>query len=281
MKIREILKLLRVINDAMVGGAVVLSQIVALRSLPDISTALLGFATGFFLSAAAMVSNDIADLEVDAVNAPHRPLVQGSVSIKEAWLVFALCSIAGITSSVLLGPLCCMLAAAALLTSVLYNFKVKAYGLVGNAFVSFNVALPFLFGEISLGTSSLELTLNKLFFVMAFFANMSREVVKDVADVEGDRRRGLKTLPIALGQERALVVALVLMLIAVAGSILPFLLGLAGVLYLALVATADAVFVSSALRVLRRPSKNEALKCKQRFLVGMLFALLAFVSSIV
>ncbi|MDD1761586.1 MAG: prenyltransferase, partial [Methanothrix sp.] len=54
------------------GICVVAGEIIGSESLPTFFVGLMGFLTGFFISGAAMISNDYFDLEVDRVNHPNR-----------------------------------------------------------------------------------------------------------------------------------------------------------------------------------------------------------------
>ena len=63
------------------------------------ATGLLGFLAGFFISGAAMISNDYFDLAVDRVNQPQRPLPSGRISVPEVMFLIALFSVAGFVAA--------------------------------------------------------------------------------------------------------------------------------------------------------------------------------------
>src|SRR5260370_19732337 len=74
-----------------------------------------------------------------------------------------------------------------------YNTRGKKTGLLGNAVVSLNVALPFFFG--GLAVNSLR-PLLFIFFLLAFLANTAREVAKGLADVSGDSSKRIMTVAV-------------------------------------------------------------------------------------
>ena len=87
------------------GICVVAGEIIASGHLPPVATGLLGFLAGFFISGAAMISNDYFDLAVDRVNQPQRPLPSGRISVPEVMFLIGLFSVAGFVAAGLLNPL--------------------------------------------------------------------------------------------------------------------------------------------------------------------------------
>jgi geranylgeranylglycerol-phosphate geranylgeranyltransferase len=111
---------------------------------------------------------------------------------------------------------------------------------------------------------------------------MGREVLKGVADVDGDTLRKVRTIAISRGTRSARVVSSVFFLSAVASSALPVISGLLGralPVYLGLIVITDAVFVWLAYRVLSSKSKAEALKLKTFALGGMMLGLISYLIS--
>ena len=199
------------------------------------------------VTAGGNVLNDLEDIEEDRVNHPDRPLVTGAISVRGARIVAVGLFVGGIELAlpvILVYPLVGVMLAAALAGMLAYEFRLKAAGLPGNAIVAALTGLVFLYGGAAAGNALVLAP----FAAMAFFATLSREVVKDMEDVEGDRSRATlpkrRGLPFAGGVARAAVaVAIVLSVVPVlwfvaAGS-------LAGIIYLGLVGAADVVFVVS------------------------------------
>ncbi|EMA31552.1 prenyltransferase [Halobiforma lacisalsi AJ5] len=155
-----------------------------------------------------------------------------------------------------------------LLSLVAYTELFKGLPGLGNALVAYLVGSTFLFGAAAVG----EIAPAVVLFLLAAIATLTREIVKDVEDLEGDREEGLNTLPIAVGEQRALWIAAVLLTIGVLASPVPYLLGYFDVVYLALVVPADAVMLAAAVRSFDDPTRGQSwLK------YGMFLAALAFV----
>ena len=80
------LKITRPVNGITMGMGLLMAYIIA-GSL-DNEFPFLGYIyliiAGFFVTSHAMVLNDIIDLEIDKINAPHRPLPSGAMSVKNA-----------------------------------------------------------------------------------------------------------------------------------------------------------------------------------------------------
>ncbi len=90
-----------------------------------------------------------------------------------------------------------------LLALLAYTEFFKGLPGVGNALVAYLVGSTFLFGGAAVGEIGPAIVLA----VLAATATLTREIIKDVEDIDGDRAEGLNTLPIAIGERRALVVA--------------------------------------------------------------------------
>lgn len=273
------LEAMRPLNSAMMGLAVVVGAFIAGggRGLEPLDLVLAAL-TGFFYTAVSMLDNDIVDLEVDRVNAPWRPLPSGRLSVGCARLCIAILTLAGLASSLAIGPLAALLALLALGLALAYNHWGKRTGLPGNAMVAFIVAFPILFGSIvSLGG------LNPAGLVYAgivFLAALGREVAKGIVDVEGDRRAGVRTVAVVRGPRAAARLAVGFYTAAVALSlVVPYATGASPLLYYAAVAPVDLVFIVESWRLLREPTRENALRHKKAVLLAMLAGLLAFFIS--
>jgi geranylgeranylglycerol-phosphate geranylgeranyltransferase len=141
-----------------------------------------------------------------------------------------------------------------LLALIAYTEFFKGLPGVGNLVVAYLGGSTFLFGGAAVG----EPLAPGVLFALAALSTASREVIKDVEDVAGDREEGLNTLPIALGDRQSLHLATAGLLLAVAASPLPYVLGTFGVAYLALVLPADALMLYAAFVAYRDPSTGQA-----------------------
>jgi geranylgeranylglycerol-phosphate geranylgeranyltransferase len=260
----------------MIGLAVIIGEVIAIGGFPGFYQALLGFFSAFLLLAGTMVLNDIHDVEVDRINTPNRPIPSGRVKISQAYALVIILSLCGIISSVFLGWETFLIALLALGLMVFYNFRGKETGLLGNMVVSFNIALPFVFGGFAV--NSLR-PLLFVFSIIAFLANMGREVAKGIMDVTGDRIKNVRTLAVLRGPRIAGIVAAGFFVIAVVMSFLTPFLQSVSVWYYPLVIIADLGFVYSSYRLVKNQASSNIHSVKTQVLLWMLFGLVGFLAG--
>lgn len=226
------------------------------------------------------VFNDIFNLEEDRINAPHRPLVRGEVSLREAQVLGVLSLATSMMLSLPLGLFPTSLVVFAVASGMAYNIWLKRTGLLGNMVVALDTALPFLFGaSIPCGFKMPWLVI--LLTLIAFLATLGREVLKGIVDMEGDRRAGVRTLALVRGSIFAARVSSFLMLTAVAMSLLavPFVPERSWLAYVTLVALTDSLFAYVAILLLLRDSRDAAIRGRTLTLSAMLLGILAFATA--
>ena len=279
MNARGLLDLMRPVNCAMIGFAVIVGAFVSRP--PSVSPYQLafGFLTGFFICAYSMAVNDIYDLEVDRVNRPDRPIPGGRVSVRDATrLSYGVLAI-GLACSILsLVPLAVVIAAAYAALSWIYNSRAKKTGLGGNLIVASSLAIPFIYGGAVSG-GSIAGSLLLMMALTAFFSGVGREVVKAMADVEGDAKRNVNSVARMRGLRYAAMVGATFFLLAVLTSWVPLLTGLANRVYTYGVIIPDAVFAYLALAILLRSGPDNAYRVKRVALAGMTVGLLVFIGG--
>ncbi len=279
MNLRAAVSILRPVNCAMIGFAVVIGYFVS--KPPAISPASigLGFVTGFAICAFSMVVNDYYDIEVDRVNQPTRPLPSGEVSKGGAVGIAAGMLAVGFAATALLLNLEAVLIVAVYsLLAWLYDFRAKKYGLAGNLVVASSLAIPFIYGGVVSGGRVLDSLL--LFMAStSFLAGVGREVVKAMADVPGDQKRGVRSYASVHGLRSAAILGAAFFLLAVVTSVLPLLLISVSVFYKAGVLLPDVAFVFLAFRIVTHADVKGALAVKRTALMGMLLGLIVFIGG--
>lgn len=279
---KSLLSMIRPANSVMVGFAVIVGIAVTSNNYHAIFTvtSLLGFLTGFFISAFSMVSNDVYDLEVDKINQPNRPLPSGIVSVKAARAFSLVLVSLGLLTSVGTGIFTLAIAFIFAVVGWIYNSRAKMLGLLGNSLVALSLAIPYIYGSVAI--SNYAINLGYLLALTSFLAGLGREVLKGVADVNGDRLRKVKTVAISHGTKAARMLAGGLFLVAVFSSALPVLFDLLGralFVYLGLIAATDAIFIFLTYRVLSFRNESDALKLKTYALGGMMLGLVSYLIS--
>jgi geranylgeranylglycerol-phosphate geranylgeranyltransferase len=169
-------------------------------------------------------------------------------------------------------PLVGVILAIAVGALLVYELRLKARGFTGNLTVALLTGLVFLYGGAAVGDALVMAP----FAAMAFLATLSREVIKDMEDVAGDV--GRRTLPMTHGIGVASNVARGSVVAAIALSFVPLVwfvspASIAGIMYLALVLAADAVFAVSIAYLPQRLHFEQTMSK-----VAMTVALLAFLA---
>jgi len=238
---------------------------------------LYGFLTGFTFCAAAMVINDYYDRKIDAINEPQRPLPSGIIKPKEALAFMVWLIVVGFVFALLVSPyglLCFVVAGVSLVITATYLTVGKRSGLPGNFLVSACVAIPFIYGSVTvIGTVGLNVL---LFASMAFLSNTGREIAKGIVDVKGDKVEGVKTLAVRFGEKVAAAVAVAFFMFAVALTPVTWFLGLVGILFVPLVLVTDIGLIGCSVFLLLNPSREKARKIKNIVLLLFLVGLLAY-----
>lgn len=276
---KGVLGLIRPVNCSMIGFAVVVGAFVSkppALSPPELA---LGFLTGFFVCAYSMAVNDVYDLEVDRINRPERPIPSGKLSAQDASRVSFMALAAGTACAVAsLDPLAVAVAAAYAFLSWVYNYRAKRSGLVGNLIVASSLAIPFIYGGVVTG-GSVGGSLLLMMALTAFFSGVGREVVKAMADVEGDAKRDVNSLARTRGLAFASWVGALFFLLAVLTSWVPLLTGLANLVYSVGVVIPDAIFLYLAVAVVAKHDPASAFRVKRIALAGMTVGLVVFIGG--
>ena len=234
----------------------------------------------FFETAAGNVINDYFDYNIDLVNKPERPIPSGRISLKNgrnyAYILFLAGTICGFLISYLTGnwiPFAIVLIADVVL--YLYAYKLKATPLIGNLAVGFMTGFGFVFGGFTINNPNIVMTSIFLGF-FAFVMTTAREIIKDIEDVEGDKKDGARTLPILIGKKTPAILATVLIIIDCALCPLLYIYHIFGVLYLVVIAIAVIIFIYSAILIMKSQEESVAHKSSKLLKIGMLIAFLSF-----
>jgi geranylgeranylglycerol-phosphate geranylgeranyltransferase len=182
-------------------------------------------------NAAANAINDYCDVEIDCVNQPERPLATGLVSPKFAlWISIILFAAGSIIAFILPAPATGIAILLAMPLMIFYSFTFKGLPLVGNIVIAFILGLTFIFAGSAFG-NIIPLIIPSL---LAFGLTLLRELIKDIADYDGDIKLSLRTYPIKIGVERAAKQSIWLAVIIGLSTLLPYLVGYYSSAYLIL-----------------------------------------------
>ena len=224
------IKLLRPLNIAVAAFAVLVSAyILGVYEQYFILTCVVIVVIAY--NGAANAFNDYYDYEIDLINRPNRPLSRGMItSVQALCLAVILFAIGSVTAFQL--PFYAKLTAVgiAMPLIIIYSMRLKGTPLLGNIAVAMILGLTFVF---------CGLAFNKLGpmimpAILAFGLTLVRELIKDIADVEGDNSAGLKTLPLVIGKNKAIIVAMIKAVLIGLVLLIPYYLNIYGNYYLIL-----------------------------------------------
>ena len=213
----------------------------------DISVIIYGMLAYIFIASAQNIINDIFDVDVDKVNRPDRPIPSGAISIREAYVLFYTFTGVGLLfsllSSVIIGssyPLA--LAIFMVIIGVLYSWKLKIMGFIGNLTVGFSFAMGYIYG-ILIATNNLylsnEMKTSLMFFIISSTLLIAREIVKGIEDVKGDELRDVKTLARTRGIKFASITAAFFYLVALIFFTWVYFVGILNVYFLPFLVVGD------------------------------------------
>ena len=246
MTLAGLITITRPVNSLVAGLAALLGYIVATGTLAPVSLILLPIV--FSITAGGNVFNDLCDLEIDRINRPQRPLPSGKVTPEAAGILAASLFAAGLVLTIPAGLPCVIIAVMNSLLLISYARTLKRTALWGNVAVAYLSASVYPFGGSLAGLAGLERTLPLA--GITFLAMLSRELLKDAEDVAGDSAAGARTMPIALGIRKTVIIAYAFAIGAIAVSLLPV-VPWWGPAYLVGIGAADVVILFGAARALR------------------------------
>lgn len=247
-RLHGLFRLLRIELSFAAGVCVVLAEVLALGQWPPLRLGLAGFLSIFTIAASVLIHNDVIDIETDRTNAPTRPLPSGMATRQEAIALSVALAFAGCASAALIGFNAFIMACSMLIPGLLYNWKLKKYGVVGNLFVGISVGMSFVFGSIAVGN---PFDRSVLFLaVMTMVVDLGEEIAADALDVEGDRQTGSRSLAVIFGPENAMRIAAAIFALVIVISSVPFITGWFGLSYLPPILAFDTVVAWSVWQLL-------------------------------
>jgi len=265
----------RPVNSLVAGLAAIVAYLIDTGTV--IPQTLLLFAIVALITAAGNVINDFFDVRIDAINRPDRPIPSGAVTRAAARSFAVTLFLAGVLVSFFTNPLCIGIAVVNSLILIAYAGKLKRTALLGNITVAYLSASIFLFGGALNGWNGLVHIIP--IAAITFFAMLSRELVKDAEDVEGDKAGEADTVPIRIGIKKTSRLALISTVLAVLASFIPYFWW--GTWYLAGILIVDIIIINAALRGLEcaTPECMKASMASSLLKAGMFTSLVVFTLS--
>ena len=222
MPLKAFIRLTRIEHSVFLALAVVIGEVVITKDLPVLPT-LLGIISVFFIGMGSFALNDFLDYRTDKKNKrKDRPLVTGKISLWAAIATAKVCFPLGVLFSLFINLSCFAIALVFSALAIFYSYSLKKVMVLGNAFIAFSMAIPFVFGSYIVSTQIDPAV--QMLASMAFLTGFGREIIKSIQDMAGDRKYGRRTVPMFLGKRVSSIFAAIFILEAVIISPLPFLM---------------------------------------------------------
>ena len=167
------------------------------------------------------VLNDVLDLESDYISHPQRPIPLNNITVIKAKKIAIILLFIIFIVSFFLNIYALMFLIFIIIPMLIgYNFFLKGVPLVGNIVVSLLLSFVFIFTEI---VFLQEIQITIIPSLLVFGLSFIREFIKDIHDYDGDKKYGVKTLPVIIGQSQSLYLSALFICIFSAFAFMPYL----------------------------------------------------------
>ncbi|WP_010867154.1 geranylgeranylglycerol-phosphate geranylgeranyltransferase [Pyrococcus abyssi] len=268
MEVKAFIEIMRPHNCILAGVVGILGSLVAYEGIPSIEKLGLVFLVVYLGCSAGNTINDYFDVEIDRVNRPNRPIPRGAIPRKVALYYALLQYMLGLALARFLGVEALLFALGAYALTFIYAWKLKPLPFIGNVAVALLTAATPIYGALGVGRVGLAGYLA----ICAFLVNVSREIMKDIEDIEGDMKMGAKTLPIIIGKRRAAMISSIFGVLTVITSFLPVKVGI-GLGYAPIILV-DAMILKASIDVVKNP--ESASKGQKTLKIATFIAVISF-----
>jgi geranylgeranylglycerol-phosphate geranylgeranyltransferase len=225
----------------------------------------------FLICGAGQAINDVYDAEIDAKVSKKKPIPSKRVSKNNAMYYSIALFIIGVLVAAGINTTAFLIALVFAFILMIYASNLYKIKYIGNVVVALGTAFTFIMGAASAG----QITLLVIVFAMvAFFANMAREVTKDLEDTKKDK--GFKkTLPMIskrLAKDFVILYYWLSIWFAIA-ALYVFQLSIG---YLIIILVTIYVFIKATMKLI----KGDYTKSQNNSKLGMMISLLAYIITI-
>jgi 4-hydroxybenzoate polyprenyltransferase len=209
-QIKAIIKLLRIDNLAII----LISQFLVYHFIPangevNNDWKIIMLITGTVLIAAAgNIINDYYDRYIDSINKPRKVLDMSILSETLVKSLYLTINFAALFLALFINVYVLVVFIAAVSGLWFYSRQLKKVLFAGNLLIALLMALTVFVPYLINPTFDLEIL--GFYVAFAFISGLSREVVKDCEDLEGDRTYGIRSIAVRFGTKPANFLVLLL-----------------------------------------------------------------------
>lgn len=271
-KIFAYIIIVRPVNFAITFASIFAAGFIADQSLVLIKQIIFASISGALIASGGNVINDYFDIEIDKINRPQRVMVKGLISKLEALIFYVVLNIGALVLSAFINLPAFLIAIAAFIFILSYSYKFKGVPLAGNFIVSLFTGLAFIYGAVAAG----NWLAGFMPAVFAFLINFIREIVKDIEDLKGDSAKEIFTFPAKFGIKKSNNLILVLTIMLIAVTFVPFIFRFYNIEYFVIVMSLVNTLLVLFIRDLYSDKRNYA-KLSSLLKTVMIFGLAAIV----
>ena len=236
---------------------------------------LLAGVTGALVAAGANAINDAFDIDIDRINRPERPLPRGTLTPGDARRMWRIVSITALGINLFLNFAALLMVVLSIALLYFYSARLKRTVLSGNLVIGLMTGMAFIYGGVAVGRIERALVPA----VFAFLVNLARELVKDIEDMDGDRREHAVTLPVKYGVTPALVLATVSLLLLIGAAIAASIFALYNPAFSYIVLVADSLMVISIILMWRDRTSTGMKKISTILKIIMIIGLISIIAG--
>ncbi|MBP7835910.1 MAG: UbiA family prenyltransferase [Candidatus Omnitrophica bacterium] len=171
----------------------------------------------FFALRFSALINDIFDVDCDVVSNKSRPLITGIIDRSEYLKVGAVYLVFSLLFAIWVSAACFMITLFFTAVYFLYSappFRLKRLFIFSSLVTGVQAVLTLLMGQLSLAQEDTTVLLYPSLLWLAFLIFSLGSNIKDLKDIEGDRRCGVYSLPVIFGEEKGRKIIALLVLLS-------------------------------------------------------------------
>lgn len=243
----------RPINSLITFLVIIVACIISINENYFVLKIILAGLSGALTAMAGNVINDYFDIDIDRVNRPKRVLPSGKLSLREVFLFYVVLAVSSLFVSFFVNEDAFIIIFAAQALLFIYSYRLKGIPLLGNFVIALSTGFAFIYGGVAVNNTDAALIPASF----AFLINFIREMIKDMADIEGDKQREINTYPSIYGFKKSRSIIVYVTIILMCLTLIPFITKLYEIEYLLVV----MVFVNPLLvYILKFLFKDDSVK---------------------
>ena len=274
MALKDFVSILRPLNCAMAALGTFIGYSVAVQTIEFTQEIGITMLVAFLICGGGMVINDYFDRHIDKKLHPNKPIPSGRILPKIAMIYTLLLFIAGNVLAVLFLPMASIIIAVAFtILLIIYSAILTKAKYIGNLVVASGTAFTLIFGASLAGNYLVIAPLA----IAALFANLARELIKDLEDKETDKGNKI-TLPMMISEKKTESFIFLDYMIAIIAVYIPvLLLSFGKPVFVVIVSIANFMFLYSFRETLKKDYGRAQLLAKG----AMFLALIGFLLGVV